>query len=304
MFGRVGRLRRRLIELSEKEENLAVLLLMPVVLYLLISQGFPLILSLVTSLTDKRIGMPGRLAWFQNFSELAADPIFRIAIRNTVLFTLGAIVMKLVGGTVMALVLNYDGLVGKNLWRALLFLPWTIPSLVTTLTWRWILTGTGGIANYLLLKSGIIRFPIDWLGNPKLALISIILVNVWRGTPFFGISLLGAMQTISPQLYEAAEVDGASRFRKFASITLPSIAPIIAIVTLVSTIWTLNDFDIIWMLTRGGPSNRTQVFSTLAYTTGFLNLRLGKAQAVSVYSLPLLMFLVILVTKKMLSEEQ
>jgi multiple sugar transport system permease protein len=136
-----------------------------------------------------------------------------------------------------------------------------------------------------------------------MAMASIVLVNVWRGTPFFGITLLSGLQTIPVELYEAAEVDGANRVKQFVHITLPSLAPVTLLVTLVSTIWTLNDFQHVWLLTRGGPSNATQIFSTLSYTMGFLNMHLGEAIAVSAFTLPIMLVLVVLISRNILNRE-
>ena len=203
----------------------------------------------------------------------------------------------------MALVLNQD-LRFKNLWRALLFLPWTIPSIVTVLTFQWMYSSTGGVINSILLRTHILTRPIDWLGVPLNAMFAVILVNIWRGTPFFGISLLGALQGISQDLYEAAEIDGANLVQRFVHVTLPGIRDVALLVTMVSTIWTLNDFQIIWVLTRGGPANTTQVFATLTYVTGFFNLDLGRAIAISVASVPFSLLLVWVVTRLVLRSDE
>jgi multiple sugar transport system permease protein len=144
---------------------------------------------------------------------------------------------------------------------------------------------------------------VNWLGTPAIALFSVILVNVWRGTPFFGISILGGLQSIPNELYEAAKIDGASLVQRFRFVTLPGVRDVILLVTMVSTIWTLNDFQIIWVLTRGGPANSTQVLSTLTYSTAFLNLDLGKAVAISVITVPLLLILVAWTTQTVLRRE-
>jgi multiple sugar transport system permease protein len=280
---------------------LGLLLVAPVVLYLLALQAYPFISAFLTSLTDKRIGTPGAFVGLDNYAELLRTPLFRKAVVNTFIFTAGSIGVKLVLGMVMALVLNQN-LIFKNLWRALLFLPWTIPTIVTVLTFSWMYSPTGGVFNTLLLKSGILERPIDWLGRPANAMIAVILVNIWRGTPFFGISLLGALQGVPQEQYEAAELDGANVLQRFRYVTLPSIRDVALLVTMVSTIWTLNDFQIIWVLTRGGPANTTQVFSTLTYTTAFENLYLARAIAISVFSVPILALIIGWITRAVLPE--
>lgn len=282
---------------------LGLLLVAPVVLYLLALQAYPFVSAFVTSLTDKRIGGVGAFIGLDNYVELVQTPLFRKAVLNTLIFTAGSIAIKLVLGLAMALVLNQN-LIFKNLWRALLFLPWTIPTIVTVLTFSWMYSPTGGVFNTILLQTGILERPIDWLGKPANAMFSVILVNVWRGTPFFGISLLGALQGVPQEQYEAAELDGANIWHRFRHVTLPSIRDVALLVTLVSTIWTLNDFQIIWVLTRGGPANTTQVFSTLTYTTAFENLYLARAIAISVFSVPVLALIIGWITRAVLPENE
>ena len=281
--------------------TLGILLVLPVVLYLLALQAYPFVSAFLTSLTDKRIGSDGTFVGLQNYIDLVGNPQFQRTVRNTIVFTVGSIGIKFVLGMIMALVLNQD-LIFKNLWRALLFLPWTIPTIVTVLTFSWMYSATGGVFNTILLKLNIVDIPIDWLGKPTNAMIAVILTNVWRGTPFFGISLLGALQGVSQEQYEAAELDGANVRQRFFHVTLPSIRDVALLVTLVSTIWTLNDFQIIWVLTRGGPANTTQVFSTLTYTTAFENLYLARAIAISVISVPVLALMIGWITRTVLKE--
>lgn len=277
-------------------------LVAPVFVYLLLVQAYPFTSAILTSLTDKKIGTAGNFIGLQNYANLFKDSLFWLAVRNTLIITVGAVIPKLIFGLIMALVLNHK-LILKGLWRALLFLPWTIPTIVTVLAFEWMFSSTGGVLNFLLLKSRLIDYPIDWLGTPVMAIISILIVNVWRGTPFFGISILGGLQSISKELYEAAEMDGANVFERFFNVTLPALRDVILLVTVVSTIWTMNDFQIIWVLTRGGPANTTQVLSTLSYTTAFLNLKLGPAIAISVVLLPLLILLVAWATRTVLKRD-
>lgn len=278
-----------------------ILLVAPVVLYLLAMQAYPFVSAFFTSLTDKRIGTEGTFVGLRNYADLLRDPLFLRTVRNTIVFTAGSIGIKFVLGLIMALVLNQN-LVFKNLWRALLFLPWTIPTIVTVLTFSWMYSSTGGVFNTILLKSNLLDTPIDWLGKPANAMFAVILTNVWRGTPFFGISLLGALQGVPQEQYEAAELDGANSWQRFLYVTMPSIRDVALLVTLVSTIWTLNDFQIIWVLTRGGPANTTQVFSTLTYTTAFENLHLARAIAISVISVPILALMIGWITRAVLEE--
>jgi multiple sugar transport system permease protein len=271
-------------------------LVLPVVLYLLLVEAYPFIWAVIVSFTNATVGTAERFVGLGNYVHLAGDPLFWKSVENTAIFTGSATVAKLVFGMAMALVLNRR-LIARNLFRALLFVPWTIPTLVSVFTWQWMFSDIGGVLNFLLMKGHLIRVPVGWLSTPALAMTSVVLVNVWRGTPFFGISLLSGLQVIPNELYEAAAVDGANALHRFLSITLPSLRDILLLVTLVSTIWTLNDFQIVWLLTRGGPSNGTQIISTYSYTLGFLNLQLAQAIAVSVAIFPALVLLVLGVTR-------
>src|SRR5450759_3464986 len=280
------------LSMRRQTAMLGLALVLPVVLYLLVTQAYPFISALLTSLTDKRIGAPGEFIGLGNYVDLVQDETFLHAVRNSILFTASSILLKLVFGVVMALVLNQE-LRFRSLWRALLFLPWTIPTIVTVLTFQWMYSATGGVINSVLLRTDLLHRPIDWLGVPLNAMAAVVIVNVWRGTPFFGISLLGALQGISREQYEAAETDGANVLQRFLYVTIPGIRDVALLVTLVSTIWTLNDFQIIWVLTRGGPADATQVFATLTYTSAFLNLDLARGIAISMASVPLLVLLII-----------
>ena len=178
-----------------------------------------------------------------------------------------------------------------------------MPALVAILIWSWFYNDLFGLFNSLLLKAHLISTPLYFLGDPKLAMPSVIAVNVWRGFPFFAITLLAGLQGISGELYEAAQVDGASLFAQFRHITLPGISTVMMIVTLLSTIWTFNDFMIIWVLTRGGPADATMVLSVLTYQTAFVGLELGKGTAVPVTIMPILGILIVLLTRAISKQE-
>ncbi len=156
----------------------------------------------------------------------------------------------------------------------------------------------GGIINHLMMTTHLIKAPIGWLAEPFLAQLSVVMVNVWRGTPFFGISILAALQAIPSDLYEVGDIEGASGFQKFRFITLPHTMKVVLLVTLISTIWTLGDFSVIWLMTRGGPANSTHVFSTLSYITAFQNLQLARGVAISMSILPFSVVLLIIIMKQ------
>ncbi|WP_372632755.1 carbohydrate ABC transporter permease [Cohnella sp.] len=281
------------------DNKLAYLLMSPVLIYLLAVMLLPFGWALYLSFTDKKVGMAANFVGFGNYIELFKDEMFWKAVKNTVIFTVAAVFLKTVFGMIMALVLN-EKIIFRNVFRVLLFLPWTIPTIVSVFTWQWIYSDVGGVLNYLLLKINAIGRPLGWLAQPDLAMLSVIVVNVWRGIPFMGIAILAGLQSISKEMYEAAMLDGAGAIKRFFYMTLPSVKEVTVIAAVMTTIWTLNDFEIIWLLTRGGPDNGTQVLSTLSYTIGFLNMNLGKAIAIAIMTMPPLIMLINYVTKRSL----
>jgi ABC-type sugar transport system permease subunit len=221
---------------------------------------------------------------------------------NSVVYTVGSVGTKLVIGMVMAVALH-KAVRGNQLLRGFLLLPWVIPTVVIALTWRWLLDLYRGLFNVGLHDLGLIGSGIHWLGNPDLAMLSVIMANVWRGFPFFGVSFLAAMQTVPQDLYDAAAVDGASAWQQFWRVSLPSVKSVVAIVTLLSTIWTLNDFNIVYIMTRGGPGAATHIFATYSYELGIQSQRWGMAMAASMYSLPVIALLIIFVVRYLHREE-
>jgi multiple sugar transport system permease protein len=191
----------------------------------------------------------------------------------------------------------------RGLVRALAFLPWAVPGLVAALGWRWLLDEQNGIVNALLLSSGLAAQPIDWLSDPETAMLSIGIATVWQGFPFYVMMFVAGLTTIPAELYEAAAIDGAGVWARFTRITLPSIADVIAITVMLSGIWTFNSFNTVFILTNGGPANRTQILPTLSYQYGIQQNQLGQGAAVIVSFLPVLLGLIVLLTRRMLREK-
>lgn len=243
-----------------------------------------------------------RFIGLANFSQLLGDPMFRKAVWNTTVFTLTAVFLKLVVGLWMAVTLN-AGIRAKNFWTAFLLIPWITPTVVSALNWLWIFDALLGVLNYMLLSVGLVSQPIGWLSNPRTAMASIIVANVWRGFPFFGVTLAG-LQTIPGELYEAAAVDGATRLRQFWHITLPGIQYVGAVATLLSLIWTFNDFQQVFLMTRGGPGGATHIIGTLTYEIAIDGLNLGKGTAVSVFAFPFMVAVIALFTRYMRREAE
>ena len=199
--------------------------------------------------------------------------------------------LKTALGICLALLLN-QRLVGQKIWRAAILLPWVVPSVLSTLGWKWMFDPTYSVLNWLLVRLGLCKSGIAWLSDPMLAKLSIITVNTWRGIPFFAINILAGLKTIPKELYEAAEIDGAGVFARFWHITIPSIRSVLATVVLFSTVMTISDFNIVYVLTRGGPMDSTHLLATLAYQTGLASGFLGKGAAISLFLFPVLAIVV------------
>lgn len=281
---------------------LAYVLLIPLILILFVLLAYPIASALWITLQDKTIGMVGRFIGLENYRELLLDdPFFWQVVRNGFIFTIGSVVLKLLVGMIMALVLNQP-LVLRGLWRGLLLMPWVAPTVVTALSWRWILDLTG-VLNLMLRDLGLMKTSIPWLAQYGTAMFSLVLVNTWRGFPFFGITLLAGLQAIPQELYEAADIDGASVWQRFRYVTMPSLRTVILVVTILSTIWTFNDFSVVWLLTGGGPGHATDVFATYTYKLGFITSRLGYGQTVSVILAPVLIGIIMILSPLMLRGE-
>jgi multiple sugar transport system permease protein len=278
-------------------------LLIPLLVIILGLLAYPVVSALLLSFQDKKLGTPGIFIGLANYTELLTrDARFWTVVRNSFVFTFFSIVGKLIIGMVLAVVLNQP-LKARSFFRGWLLLPWIAPSLVVTLTWRWMLDGSTGIINFVLMSLHLTKNPVSWLGNTSTAMGSIVAVDIWRGFPFFAVTLLAGMQAIPGELYEAATVDGASNWHKFRYITLPGLRTVILIVTLLSTIWTFNEFQIVYVLTGGGPNFATHIFATYTFSLGFQSSRLGYAVAVSVMLVPILVAIILLLAPLMLRSE-
>jgi multiple sugar transport system permease protein len=278
--------------LLEDERWLAAVLLLPTVVLLLLFIAYPFGEGVVLAVTDAKVGVSGRFVGLQNFVALWYDSIFRRAVWNTFVYTGVATVFKLGLGLWLALLLNRN-FKGKAFTRAFILLPFIIPTVLSTFAWKWMFDPTFSVINWTLLHLGLIHSRINWLGDPDLALVSVIIVNVWRGVPFYAISLLAGLQTVNPELQEAAAIDGARPWQRFWHITWPLLLPVTMVVTLFSVIQTFADFQLVYVLTGGGPANATHLFATYAYQTGVGTGLLSEGAAVSLAMFPVLLIVVI-----------
>jgi len=278
--------------LLEDERWLALVLLLPTVLLLGVFIAYPFLKGVELSVTDARVGVPGSFVGLHNFAVLANDSIFRTAVWNTFVYTGVTTVFKLGLGLWLALLLNRH-FKGKALTRAFVLLPFIIPTVLSTFAWKWMFDPTFSVINWSLFRLGLIHGRINWLGEPDLAMISIIIVNVWRGVPFYAISLLAGLQTINPELHEAAAIDGAREWQRFWHVTWPLLLPVTMVVVLFSVIQTFADFQLVYVLTGGGPANSTQLFATYAYQIGVGTGLLSQGAAISLAMFPVLLVVVI-----------
>ncbi|MCD6545443.1 MAG: sugar ABC transporter permease [Thermotogae bacterium] len=274
--------------------------LTPALIIILGMVALPLVMSLYLCFTSAQIGKPGKFVGLGNFKFLFENDLFWTTAYNSILFTFVSVALKLLIGLGVALLLYQPQF--SNKWiRAIILLPWVIPSAFSILGWLWILDPLYGSLNWILTHLGFSKIP--WLSSAFWARFSVILVNTWRGVPFFAIGLLGGLVGIPKEIYEAAEIDGAQSFRKFWSITLPLLKPPLLVITLFSVVMTISDFSIVYILTRGGPMNTTQVFATLAYQYGLSGGQLGTGAAVSLFMFPFLLFSATILLKFISNEE-
>jgi len=266
----------------------------PAVLLLLGFVGYPFLYAIVIAFTNRVVGNAGHWVGLANFRYLVQSPDFQASVWNTLTLVVASDACKLVVGLSLALLVNQK-LPGRGLFRSLLMLPWAMPAFVVFLVWRVVYQPIGGGLNLVLTATGLHPGIVDWLGERSTAMPAVIAATIWRGFPFWFISILAALQTIPAEQYEAARVDGANAWQRFRAVTFPGIRQVVIVTTLLSSIWTANAFENVWLLTQGGPSNATIVFPVLAYL-GMQTQQLGQAAAVSVAMLPVLAIVVFAAT--------
>ncbi|MBI2544163.1 MAG: sugar ABC transporter permease [Candidatus Rokubacteria bacterium] len=264
----------------------------PALLLLVLLVAYPFAMALYFSVSNAFIGRPSHFIGVQNFVNLWQSDAFRQTFQNAFVFTGSAVAIKLVLGISLALLLNQQ-LWFKRAIRGAVLLPWVIPTALSTLGWWWMFSSLYSVVNWTGIAVGIMDPPgPNWLGQKYYAMTAVVAVNVWRGLPFFAITILAGLVSIPRELYEAAEADGAGPVGRFWYVTLPMLKPVLAIVVLFSTIFTFSDFNIVYVLTHGGPINSTHLFATLARQIGLETGRIAEGAAISLYLFPLLVFVV------------
>jgi multiple sugar transport system permease protein len=267
---------------------LGVLFMLPAAALLLVFLTYPLALGVWLGFTDTRIGRDGVFVGLENYELLWDDSVFWLSVFNTLLYTIAASIFKFGLGLWLALLLNQH-LPFKAFLRAIVLLPWVVPTVLSAIAFWWIFDAQFSIISWALIKLGLLDAPINFLGDPTNARTSVIAANVWRGIPFVAITLLAGLQTIPQSLYEAATLDGATPWQRFRFITLPMLTPIIAVVMTFSVLFTFTDFQLIYVLTKGGPVNATHLMATLSFQRAIPGGQLGEGAAIAVAMIPFLL---------------
>jgi multiple sugar transport system permease protein len=303
----LGRAWFKAISVFENEGVLGYTLMVPAMALILLFIAYPFALGVMLSFTDKLVGKDWHYIGLQNFRDILDSQIFRETIFNTILFTFMATVFKSVLGMSLALLLNRKFALSRAT-RATVLLPFIVPTVLSSLAWLWMFDATFSVFNWVgrffwqmditvlgtTIKPNLGYFKgINWLGDPFWAMSSIIIANVWRGVPFFAISFLAGLQTVPVELYDAGDIDGANGWQKFWTITLPLIKPIAVVVVVFSIVVTFSDFQLVYVLTRGGPHNSTHLFATYAYQLSMASGNLGQGAAVALFMFPILALVII-----------
>jgi len=280
-------------EMLDREGVLGYVLLLPALLVLTAFIGYPFLTSLWLAVTDQSVSTSlANFIGLDNFTDELRSQIFLQTARNSFVYTAVTVVVKLVLGIALAVLMNQSFRL-KNFARAALLLPWIVPTALSAIAWLWLFDATFSVFNWAIIRTGLADRGINWLGEGGWAMTAIIIANVWRGTPFFAITILAGLQTVERELLDAAAVDGAGAWQRFWRITLPLVRPVLLIVLLFSIIWTISDFQLVYVLTRGGPTNSTHLFGTLAYDVAVRAGQLSQGAAISLYMFPVLIVCVV-----------
>jgi len=282
--GLTARIARQL----DNRNVLGFLFMAPAGILLVLFLTYPLALGTWLGFTDAKVGREGVFVGLDNFAYLVTDPVAQVSLFNTLVYTSIASVLKFVLGLWLALLLNRN-LPFKSFFRAVILLPYIVPTALSAIAFWWLYDAQFSVLSWVLTRLGWIDRYIDFLGDPWNARWSTIAANVWRGVPFVAICLLAGLQTISPSLHEAAALDGATAFQRFRYVTLPLLTPIIAVVMTFSVLFTFTDFQLIYVLTRGGPLNATHLMATLSFQRAIPGGSLGEGAALATLMIPFLL---------------
>jgi multiple sugar transport system permease protein len=277
---------------------------LPALVFIAVIVVYPLVSNVINSLqTDQRLLQQGPMAWvgLENYRSAWSTGLLQVSVRNSGIYTFACVALAFLLGLGAALLLNRV-LHARTMYRVFIVLPWVISPVVAGFAWRWLLNDHFGYVNYILLKLGVIKQAIVWLGDPTYAFVAVIMAGTWRMFPFVMIMMLAGLQNVSQDLLEAAEIDGAGSWRKFFSITVPQVRSVMVVVILLAFIWMMNDFSVVYVMTKGGPLQSTMVLPVLIQHLTFINLRMGTASALSVMLAVILLVLSIVYLRFMEKE--
>ena len=281
----------------QQTRALAFALVAPALLFLAATLGWPLVQAVQLSLQDVRvIGAPGAFVGLDNYERVLANPAFWSAARLSLVWVVANAVLQTVLALAVALVLN-EKFPGVRVARAWVILTWIVPTVVVVVIWRWLFSTSGGMINPLLMQSGIVDRPVGFFATPWTAMATLVFINSWRWFPFIALMMLAGLTRIPDELYEAARIDGASPWQRFRRITWPLLAPTLGVLAVIGTLLSFNVFDIIWLLTSGGPAGGSRTLPVLIYETAFKGYRLSEAATISVLATLLLMAFAIVATR-------
>lgn len=290
---------------SRREAWLGYALMLPALAIMIALVGYPTLYAIWLSFHHKLLAVKGApFAGLENYVNVLGGELFWSSLLRTAIFTISVVTLKATLGMATALVLN-ERWPGRGLARAVVLLPWALPPLTAVLTWRFLFSDTSNVLNHLLQRVHLIDKPISWLGTAEYAMPAVILVNVWRGFPFFAITLLAGLVTIPRDLYDSAKVDGAGLVHRFTHITLPGLMPVLMVSLMLSSIWTFNEFTSVYLLTWGGPGEATTTIPIAAYLQAFVMgaRNLSVAVVYPILTFPILIFLIWLLNRSMVKRE-
>jgi len=268
----------------ERRVRFAYLAIIPSLIVITLLDVYPIIQSIIVSLQNQNMSSsnPEEFVGLQHYSRALFDePVFWASLGKTIIWTAGSVLGAYLVALSLALLLN-TSIRGRGVFRALFLIPWVIPEVATALLWKWLYADEFGVLNFVLMRFGIVRQPVLWLADTSLALPAVILVQIWKLYPVMFIVLLAALQNVPKELYEAATIDGANLWQRFRFVTMPFIKSTSLIVTLLASIWTFQAFDIVYLLTGGGPADATKILPTYVYDKAFWGLEIGYAAAIAI----------------------
>jgi len=269
----------------------------PAFLYLAFFIAYPFFMSIFLSVSNARVGSTEyHFTGFQNYTRLFADPVFWQTVRNSFVFTIGSELIRLIIGLPLAFALN-RAFKGKRIVQGVILIPFVIPIALSSLAWKWMFDSLYSVINWMLMAVHLIDYPWQWLGEPGLAMWSVIILNVWRGFPFSAVILLAGLTAVPQEVIEAAKIDGAGPLRRFHYVVVPIVRPILLVGLLYSVVFSFTDFSAVWLLTQGGPYNTTHVFGTYAYNIGINAGDIGMGAAITLFIFPFLALIVVLMLR-------